>query len=79
MHGDEEAKEGSREDIEGEGGDEEMEGCKCALTLSKGRVVEDGLVHEDLMNRQTLAWRDLSEDASLGMMLLAAQFHVLVN
>lgn len=65
MHRDEEAKEGSREDIEGQGGDEEMKGCKCALTLSKGRVVEDGLVHEDLMNRQTLAWRDLARMPAL--------------
>ena len=39
-----------------------MKGCKGALTLSKGRVVEDGLVYEDLMSGQTLASRDLGEN-----------------
>lgn len=62
MHRDEEACPGSGEDVEGEGGDEEMKGCKGALTLSKGRVVEDGLIYEDLMSRQTLASRDLGEN-----------------
>lgn len=59
MHRDEEAKEGSGEDVEGTGGDEEMKRGKGALTLSEGRVVEDGLVYEDLKSEQTLASRDL--------------------
>ena len=59
MHRDEEAKEGSGEDVEGTGGDEEMERGKGALTLSEGGVVEDGLVYEDLKREQTLASRDL--------------------
>lgn len=79
MHRDEETEEWSGEDVEGEGSDEEMKSRKGALTLSEGRVVENGFVYEDLTNGQTLAWRESDESLSLVLMLLAARFHFLAG
>ena len=46
--GGEHAEGGAGEDVEGCGGDEEVEGGECGLTLGEGGVGEDGFVAEDL-------------------------------
>lgn len=46
--GDEEGDDRSREEVEGQGCDEEVEACKGDLGFAEGRVVEDGFVGEDL-------------------------------
>ena len=48
----EEGNEGSRKDVKGESGDEEMKGGEGDLRVTKRRIIEDSLVGEDLKRIQ---------------------------
>ncbi len=57
----EETEKGSGQNIESESCDEEMKGGEGALTLSERRVVEDGLVYENLVKEYTLVFSEGSQ------------------